>query len=165
MDWNAIKQEYITTETSYRKLAKKYGLSQTAVGTKASEEGWVKEREKFLEKTLSKTLTIISKDNAKRAARLHNVADKVLDKIEKLVDTIEGDTSAFRQIAATLKDIKDIQMIKSDADLREQEARIAKLNKDAEDNRNDANDKQCGIILLPQVNDTPVPPIEDDADE
>lgn len=165
MDWNSIKTEYITTDTSYRKLAKKYGISTNAIGNKSRQENWIEERNRFVDKTVSKTIEKLSEAQADRASRIRTVADKLLDKIEILVDTIEGDTSAYRQIAATIKDIKEIQMIKSDADLREQEARIAKLKKDAEDNRNDVNDKPCGIILLPQVNDTPVPPIEDDADE
>lgn len=132
MDWNAIKTEYITTDTSYRKLAEKYGLSHNAIGNRSREEGWREEREEFIAKTVSKTIENISKAQANRALRLRTVADKLLDKIETLVDNLEGDTSAYRQIAATLKDIKDIQMIKSDADMREQEARISKLQKDAE---------------------------------
>lgn len=132
MDWNAIKTEYITTDTSYRKLAKKYDVSVNAIGDKSRQEGWLEERKRFIDKTVSKTIENISKAQADRAKRLRTVADKLLDKIETLVDNLEGDTSAYRQIAATLKDIKDIQMIKSDGDLREQEARILKLQKDAE---------------------------------
>jgi hypothetical protein len=37
----------------------------------------------------------------------------------------------MKHISGVLKDLKDIQMIKSEADLREQEARIEKLRKDA----------------------------------
>ena len=132
MDWNAIKTEYITTDTSYRKLAKKYDVSVNAIGDKSRQEGWLEERKQFIDKTVSKTIENISNKQAERAKRLRTVADKLLDKIEMLVENLEADTSAYRQIAATLKDIKDIQMIKSDGDLREQEARIAKLQKDAE---------------------------------
>ena len=139
MDWNAIKTEYITTDTSYRKLAKKYGVSQNAIGNRSRKEGWLTERDQFISKTVSKTIANISEAQADRAKRLRTVADKLLDKIESLVDNLEGDTSAYRQIAATLKDIKDIQMIKSDGDLREQEARIAKLQKDAETDNTDSH--------------------------
>lgn len=137
MDWNKIKTEYITTDTSYRKLAKKYGTSQNAIGNRSRKEGWLAERDRFISKTVSKTIESISKAQADRAARLRTVADKLLDKIEKVVEELPADTSAYRQIAATLKDIKDIQMIKSDSDLREQEARIRNLEKQAEaDNTN-----------------------------
>lgn len=132
MDWKAIKTEYITTDTSYRKLAKKYGVSLNAIGNKSRQEGWVEDKEHFVNETVSKTIEKISEAQADRAKRIRTVADKLLDKVEMLVDNLEGDTSAYRQIAATLKDIKEIQMIKSNADLREQEARIANLQKQAE---------------------------------
>ena len=143
MDWNAIKTEYITTDTSYRKLAKKYGVSYTAVGSKARKEGWIEERDRFVAKTVSKTIEKISNAQAGRAARLQTVADKLLTKIEKAVDALEDDTletQQFRQIAASLKDIKDIQMIRSDADMREQEARIANLQKQASKDDNAAKE-------------------------
>lgn len=135
MDWNAIKTEYITTETSYRKLSQKYGVSYVTIGEKARKEGWRAQRDKYLEKALSKTLSKLSTERAERAARLFAVTDKLLIKVEKAVDSLDDDqidTQAFRQIAASLKDIKDIQMIKSDADMREQEARIKNLQKQAE---------------------------------
>ena len=138
MDWNVIKTEYITDESSsYRKLAKKYGVSYTSIGEKARQEGWAEERKQFLNKTLSKTLNAISRGQANRASRLQTVADKLLDKIEKAVDDFDMseillDKQALKQLTGALKDIKDIQMIKSEADLREQEARIAKLQKEAE---------------------------------
>lgn len=132
MDWKAIKTEYITTDTSYRKLAKKYGISLNTICNKSKQEGWIKDKEQFIDKTVSKTIEKISEAQSDRAKRIRTVADKLLDKLEILVDTLEGDTSSYRQIAATLKDIKEIQMIKSNADLREQEARIKNLEKQAE---------------------------------
>lgn len=153
--WNAIKTEYVTDEsTSYRKLAKKYGVSYTSIGDKARKEGWAKEREQFQTKTLSKTLNAISQGQAKRASRLQTVADKLLDKIEAAVDNFEMndllmDKQALKQITGALKDIKDIQMIRSDADLREQEARIRNLEKQAEaEEKNDNEIKvtiECGL--------------------
>lgn len=135
MDWNVIKTEYITTDTSYRKLATKHGVHHTAIAVRAGREGWVAEKERYQSKALSKTLEKLSSAQAGRAARLQTVADKLLSKIEKAVDSLEDDaleTQQFRQIAASLKDIKDIQMIRSDADIREQEARIANLQRQSQ---------------------------------
>jgi hypothetical protein len=137
-DWNAIRQEYITDESSsYRKLAQKYGLSYTSIGDKARKEGWAEQRSQYLNETLSKSINAIGKAQAKRAERVVNVADKLLSKIEAVIDTCDGEalianTQALKHITSALKDIKDIQMIKSDADLREQEARIANLRRQAE---------------------------------
>ena len=136
-DWNKIKTEYLTSDTSYRKLAQKYGVNAITIAKKASKEGWVSQRQQQANRTLSKTLTAVSNRQVNRAARLQEVADKLLNKIEAAVDdynmeVLLVDRQSLRQITGALKDIKDVQMIRSEADLREQEARIAKLLKEAE---------------------------------
>ena len=136
-DWNKIKTEYLTSDTSYRKLAQKYGVNAITIAKKASKEGWVSQRQQQANRTLSRTLTAVSNRQVNRAARLQDVADKLLNKIEAAVDdynmeVLLVDRQSLRQITGALKDIKDIQMIRSKADLREQEARIAKLLKEAE---------------------------------
>ena len=136
-DWNKIKTEYLTSDTSYRKLAQKYGVNATTIAKKASKQDWVSQRQQQANRTLSKTLTAVSNRQVNRAARLQKVADKLLNKIEAAVDdynmaVLLVDRQSLRQITGALKDIKDIQMIRSEADLREQEARIAKLLKEAE---------------------------------
>ena len=133
-DWQAIKTEYITTDTSYRKLAQKYGIDSAVIGKRAKKEEWVKLRQQQIDNTTTKTMNALASQQANRAVRLQTVADKLLTKVERLVDEGEElltDTSTMRDIARVLKDIKDIQMIRSDADLREQEARIEKLRKEA----------------------------------
>ena len=133
-DWQAIKTEYITTDTSYRKLALKYGVNQTNIAKKASKEKWVEQRNENASKTLSKTLNAIGNKQAERTAKLIGVSDLLLDKIKSLLETNEEllvDTSVMRDISVVLKNLKDIQMIRSDADMREQEARIDKLRKEA----------------------------------
>ena len=134
-DWVKIRTEYITTtDTSYRKLAQKYGIDIAVIGRRAKSEKWVELRQQHINKTQTKTLNAIANQQANRAARLQTVADKLLTKVERLVDGGEElltDTSTMRDISRILNDLKDIQMIKSDADMREQEARIDKLRKEA----------------------------------
>jgi len=145
VDWQAIKTDYITDESSsYRKLAKKYGISYTSIGDRARKEDWASAREQFQSKTLSKTLSAISNGQARRAARLQTVADKLLDKIEDAVDNLDMkelflDKQALRQVTAAMKDIKDILMIKSEADYREQAARIRNLEKQAEASKDEGD--------------------------
>ena len=134
-DWQKIKTEYITTDTSYRKLGEKYGVGYSVIGEKARLEGWVEQREQFRNKTLTKTMNAISNQQVDRAANLISVADQLLAKVKSLLETdaeVLSDTQSMKHISGVLKDIKDIQMIRSDADMREQEARIAKLRKEAE---------------------------------
>ena len=153
-DWQSIKTEYITTDTSYRKLAQKYGVSYVQIGNVGKQENWVELRRQHLDKTVTKAMNAIANQQAGRAARLQSVADKLLTKVEQLVDEGEElltDTSVMRDIARVLKDLKEIQMIKSDADMREQEARIDKLRADAQQRNNDDDDDETGVVLMPPV--------------
>lgn len=52
VDWQTIKTEYITTNTSYRKLCQKHGVSYTTLSNRALDEGWVNAREQYRAKTL-----------------------------------------------------------------------------------------------------------------
>lgn len=133
-DWQSIKTEYITTDTSYRKLAQKYGVNHAVIGQRAKAEKWVELRKQHLDKTQTKTLNAISRKQADRAANLIAVSDLLLGKVKSLLEADEEllvDTSIMKDVSIILKNLKDIQMIRSEADLREQEARIKKLQKEA----------------------------------
>lgn len=159
VDWSAIKTEYVTTDISYRKLCEKYNVSMTEVSRHGKDEEWRNERKKYQEKAYAKTLDTLIRKQQKRIERLQTITDKIIDKIELSVDKMdETDFQAYRQITAALKDIKEIQMLKSDADIREQEARIDKLNRDAKENSDD--NKKYGVVLLPTV--MPLTPPEDE---
>ena len=132
-DWQAIKTEYITTDTSYRKLAQKYGVSTTQICNVGRDEKWVEQREQFLNKTTAKTLEKISQQEANRAAKIHSVADKLLLKIEAMVDSEEPlSEKGIRALTAAVKDLKEIQSVRSDLDRQEQQARIDNLRKQAD---------------------------------
>lgn len=138
MNWSKIKTEYITDESSsYRKLSKKYNVSYTAISNRAQAENWVELRNQYNIKTTSKSIDAIADEQVERARRLKTVADKLLKKIEDAVDDANmqellKNKNALKQLTGALKDIKDIQMIRSEADDREQNARIRSLEKQAE---------------------------------
>ena len=132
-DWSKIKTEYITTDTSYRKLAEKHGVGESTLFARASKERWVEQKEQHQSKTVAKTLEAISKKEASRASRLETVADKVLDMVEAYIDAsdpTEIDTQSLKHISGVLRDIKEVK--RNGKDLEEQDARIAKLRKEAE---------------------------------
>ena len=145
-DWQAIKTEYITTDTSYRKLAQKYGINVTNIAKRASAENWVEERKQYANKTQAKTLEKISQQEANRAAKIHSVADKLLLKIEAMVESEKPlDTKGIRALTAAVKDLKEIQSIKSALDEQEQRARIANLQKQAD--KEDDNKEPIQVII------------------
>ena len=144
-DWQAIKTEYITTDTSYRKLAQKHGVNVTNIAKKASSEGWVEQRKQYANETQLKTLEKISQQEANRAVKIHSVADKLLLKIEALVDRPGMMPKDVRSLVAAVKDLKEIQGVRSDLDEKEQKARIANLKKQAD--KTDDNKEPIKVII------------------
>ena len=130
-DWQAIKTEYITTDTSYRKLAQKHDVHYQAICQHSKAEGWIAQREQYRNDTITDIIDETSKKQVNRAIRLQSVADKLLDKIEAMADSIES-AKDLRALSAAMKDLKEIQGVKSDLDTREQKARIANLRRQAE---------------------------------
>ena len=142
-DWQAIKTEYITTQTSYRKLAQKYGIHYKVISDRGKNEKWVELRSQHRDKTLTKTLDKISQQEANRAARIYSVADKLLNKIEAMADRPEPLTEkGLRALTASVKDLRDVLGVKSDLDKQEQRARIANLEKQSQKN----GDSSAGAI-------------------
>lgn len=180
VDWQAMKIEYITTATSYRKLAEKYGVSRVQVGNVGKEEGWVELRRQHLAETLTKTLEADVDHRADRLTRILNATDKLLDKIEQAITELDIqiykevkkekvieynnerrpdkatkeiiheeetvtevstiiDRAGLMQIANALRGVKEVQMLKTELDRQEQEARIANLRKhaDKDDSKNE----------------------------
>ena len=132
MDWKKIKAEYIAGGTSYRKLAEKYGVSRSKLQAIATREKWVDLQSQAQAKIESKIVDSISDQEAKKAVDIIDVADKLLEKIGTLADMV-ADADSIKKLTSAIKDLKDIKGIKSDADMREQEARIAKLQKEAQE--------------------------------
>lgn len=145
-DWQAIKTEYITTDTSYRKLAQKYGIHYKVISERGKDEKWVELRSQHKDRTLTKTLNKISQQEANRAAKIHSVADKLLLKIEAMVESEAPlDTKGIRALTAAVKDLKEIQSVKSALDEQEQRARIANLQKQAD--KEDDNKEPIQVII------------------
>ena len=144
-DWQAIKTEYITTDTSYRKLAEKYGVSRVQIGNVGRDEKWVELRRQHLDRTVSKTVAAVESAQVNRAKKVQEVADKLLSKIEALADRPGMLPKDVRSLVAAVKDLKEIQSIKSELDEKEQRARIANLEKQAD--KTDDNKEPIKVII------------------
>lgn len=140
VDWDKIKAEYISGDTSYRKLCAKYNVGFTTLKEKARKEKWTQLREQCDTKTDTEIVDIVSRERAKDFVRLMNVTDKLLGIVEEAIDKASTgelviDRSLLKQFSGTLKDIKDIKSIKSELDIEEQKAKIALLKKQAESDK------------------------------
>lgn len=137
MDWKKIKAEYVAGGTSYRKLAEKYKANFSVLKRIGAEENWVELREQCKAKAATKIVEIESDKQAERMRRLLSVSDRLLDAVEDAVDKFQAgelmlEKGALKSLSGAIKDIKDIQNIKSQLDIEEQKARIAILKKQAE---------------------------------
>ncbi|GFI56092.1 hypothetical protein IMSAG013_01145 [Clostridiales bacterium] len=113
-EWRKIKAEYIRGETSYRKLADKYKVSFSTLRKRAASEKWRELRDKTGAKTDTKITEVESDRKVDRMKRILDANDKLLDIVDKaLQDMIDGveevSLSNLRQLAGTIKSIKDTQ--------------------------------------------------------
>ena len=149
MDWKRLKAEYIAGGTSYRELAEKYNVSPSTLRKVAAKEQWTELKNKTRTKMDEKISETISGKEADKVVNIIEVADKLLDKIAEIVNAIPldalGSTQSMKHLSSALKDLKEIKGVKSDADMREQEARIAKLRKEAE--KEDDTTREIEIVF------------------
>ena len=179
-DWNQIKTEYITTNTSYRKLSNKYGVSFQAICHRSKEEGWIEQRELYMNRTVSKSIERISEKQVDRISRIDNLAEQILKKLEQAVSELDIqfakhsektkvieygnpqradkptketvheeeklieyktiiDRGGLKQVASALRDLKEVQMVRTELDNQEQQAKIDKLRREAQREETDTN--------------------------
>jgi hypothetical protein len=135
IDWKTIETEYVTTDISHRQLAEKYGIGRSRLSQYASKEKWKEKRDKHRANTVAKAVNAIGTKQAEMAAKLYGVGGLLLDRVKLLLEDnpeLLADTSSMKDVSVVLKNLKDLMYVKSDADMREQEARIEKLRREAE---------------------------------
>lgn len=133
INWNAIRTDYITSTLSYRDLEEKYGVCYRQIAKKGKAENWRSQRSQHNTNVVTKILSDDIEQKASSIERLETVADKVLTKVEAYIDACDPtaiDTQSMKHITGVLKDIKDVMRNRKDLD--EQDARIKKLRKEAE---------------------------------
>ena len=150
VDWSEIKTEYVTGKSSYRELAKKYDVAVRTLADRAKKENWVELRKKHRNDVATITTQKIAKQQAERTVKLMSATDKLLKKIEDTIEEMDtthelADCRLVKQLSSALKDIKDIQGCKTDQELREQEARIKLLEKQADDD--DSSNQEITVVF------------------
>ena len=119
VNWIKIKNEYISTDISQRKLAEKYGISFNTLKAKANKEKWNDEKKKqyhnITTKVQQKTVKKIVEDGVNRVADITRICDKISEKLERAVDLLDDDnidTHKLRQVTQCAKDLRE--MMKGD---------------------------------------------------
>ena len=99
IDWNAIKTEYITTDTGYRKLAEKYGVSFTSISQRGRLERWRAQRAEHQGRTVRRALERIAERQALKFERMEELTDRLLEKLETAIE--ELNIQLVRQVQKT----------------------------------------------------------------
>lgn len=81
-----IRTEYITTDTSYQKLADKYGIAINYLKLVGKKEKWVEQRKKYINETAKEAIETIKKVNIDKLANLVQSADRMAAVIDKCMD-------------------------------------------------------------------------------
>ena len=133
-DWAKIRREYIKGGTSYRKLAAKYGIPRSNIERKGREEKWSDLKSQANCRSMAKTVDAVSDLNADVDSNVHDAALDLLAAFRKSVKG-EKDMSAaqLKDYGAALKSIQTVLTNgPTELDIREQEARIANLRRQAD---------------------------------
>lgn len=148
VDWLAIKTEYITTNISYRKLAEKWGIDPNEIYKTGGREGWVELRKQHKSKAEADAVEKVRKNQVRQALRLVDTASLALEKLSRKVELINPeklDTKEMRQICASLLDLKNLLGIQSEMDEKEQNARIANLERQA--NKEESGKEPVTVVM------------------
>lgn len=86
IDWDAIKTEYVTTDTNQRNLAKKHKVNVRDLADRCRKEGWVEKRKKHRERIREKTEQKIANKRADELAGVLDASYKIRDRIMGAVD-------------------------------------------------------------------------------
>lgn len=149
IDWKKIRAEYINGGVSYRKLAEKHGVSFNTLKTRAKEEQWYDLRQQKDLMTTTKIVESLSDKDAEKVVDIIGVADKLLEKISEMLSAEVTNAQGIKNLTSALKDLKDVKGFKSELDKQEQEARIAKLRREA--GLGDDEEDGGGVIVLPDA--------------
>ena len=144
VDWKKIKTEYITTNTSYRKLAKKYDIPFNTIQCRAKKEKWVELRNQYQDNIVAKSVKKAEESSIDYKSTIYDLAYKVAMQLNDMTNqnTISELVAMGikpRDITGAIKDLEDALHIKSVSDVKEQEARIAKLRKEVEEEKKDTS--------------------------
>jgi hypothetical protein len=173
-DWDDIRTEYVTSETSYRKLADKYKINYQTIAKTARAEKWVNKRKEHTNKILTKTSDKIAESKANKLATIAESADKMADTIHRVMEdtdqffrrtTLAGeeivsqkaDTKAMKELASAMKDLtsvlRNVYNIPTEAESISLQIARERLEIEKRNSEREEDGITTGIVLIPQVMD------------
>lgn len=126
-EWRKIRIEYVKGKTTYKKLAEKYGVAESTIRKRASNEGWRKRKNKLDTKVEQKVLARVCDARAKEFELIAKVNDNMSEVLENLVefvrkqtpegyDDLRGVESLTKAIAQVVQTKRDLYNVPSEID-------------------------------------------------
>ena len=143
-DWLAIASEYIEGDDSLRALAKKHAIPWSTLRDRARREAWEafrRDARAAKESGLSGGDPAAAHEKTARendAERIFRVTDKLVRRAEELLDGGEIGARELGELMRAIKNAKEIKMLRSALDEREQQARVRALEDKNEPPRHEA---------------------------
>lgn len=143
-----IKKEYLTTDTTYEKLAKENGVSYDSLTTVGAKEKWFKHKQELSEKLATKYIEHISNELIKERGK---VVDTTIEGFKKAAEKAKGiienseNIYEINKAVKTLETIADKLGIKPTLDLKLQEAQIRKIEAETEYTNSRAKDTNSDV--------------------
>lgn len=114
--WEKIKHEYITTDVSYKDLAKKYNISLRSIAGKAADEDWTKQKENYCinfaskvhQKTIEKTSETLAEYAVRQTADLVKINELLIGKVYETM--AYGDAFSPRDLKSLSGLLSDLMM-------------------------------------------------------
>lgn len=120
--WRKMRIEYVKGNTTYKKLAEKYGVSESTIRKRASKEGWRKKRNDLDTKVEQKVLERVCDARAGEFALIAAVNDRMDEVLDHLLHFIEAQpprkyddlrgveslTKAIAQVVETKRDLYNV---------------------------------------------------------
>lgn len=173
--WEKMKHEYITGNTTYKALSKKYGVSIETIKKKARKtaktKGWVTLKSEYKNKAATKAEQISvekdAKDIASSREKVTKIVDSLIKKVEKAVDelttiVLENEKRTIKQgdkkqTITTKKSVVLTQGPINTKALKNLTDSVEKLNELL--SVTGGKNTPVGIVEIPQMQ-KPVPPAE-----
>lgn len=154
-DWKKIKKEYIAGGISHRQLSEKHGVSYSTLKKVAAREHWTDMRNQAEAKENAKVVEAVSSKNALFEDAVELALMAACDYLNRSSGRMRA--ADIKDMTSALKNLRDLKGIRHEADAEEQRARIEALRARTAMNKPvDDEDEQGGVIVLSDVEDTPM---------
>ena len=146
-DWTAIASEYIEEEGSLRALAERHAIPWSTLRDRARRESWETRRREMRAANAENSFRgerpaphekpfrdDAAASHEKDAERIFRVTDKLIQRAEEILDS-GGEVGAreLGELMRAIKNAKEIKMLRSALDEREQQARVQALEEKHEE--------------------------------